>query len=136
MGMLIGENGGRIQPVQLMQAVTLFGKTRATRSSVRQLGIGYSIFRVHPSSPLCAQLSNGAMVNFIFGEGVSPTFRALRDGLDELGLPSDELLNYGSREIAYGGSLTANALEHLLGMEAEPRYYFPPSSGYRRLALF
>jgi hypothetical protein len=72
--------------------------------------------------------SNGATVNFIFDEGVSPTFRAIRDGLDELGLASDELLNHGSPKIAYGVRLAANSLEFLLAVESEPRYYFPFAS--------
>jgi hypothetical protein len=79
-------------------------------------------------STLCAQSSNGATVNFIFGEGVSPTFRAIRDGLDELGLASDELLNHGSPKIAYGVRLASNSLEYLLGVDDAPRYYFPEAS--------
>jgi hypothetical protein len=72
-----------------------------------------------------AQSTNGATVNFIFGEGVSPSFRAIRDGLDELGLPSDQLLNHGSPKIAYGASLASNMLEYLLGMHPEPNYFMP-----------
>jgi hypothetical protein len=92
--------------------------------------IGYGSFHFSVAarkalSTLCAQSSNGATVNFIFGEGVSPSFRAIRDGLDELGLPSDQLLNHGSPKIAYGVSLASNALEYLLGMHPEPTYLIP-----------
>ena len=92
--------------------------------------IGYGSFHFSVAtrealSTLCAQSSNGATVNFIFGEGVSPSFRAIRDGLDELGLPSDQLLNHGSPKIAYGVSLASNALEYLLGMHPEPIYLIP-----------
>jgi hypothetical protein len=93
------------------------------------LGYGSFHFSVptrHALSTLCAQSSNGATVNFIFGEGVSPRFRAIRDGLDELGVDSDELLNHGSPKITYGVRLASNSLECLLGMDQEPRYYFPP----------
>jgi Domain of unknown function (DUF4338) len=92
------------------------------------LGYGSFHFSVptrHALSTLCAQSSNGALVNFIFGEGVSPRFRALRDGLDELGVDSDELLNHGSPKISYGVRLASNCLECLLGMDIEPKYYLP-----------
>ena len=92
--------------------------------------IGYGSFHFSAASrkalsTLCAQSKNGATVNFIFGEGVSPSFRAIRDGLDELGLPSDQLLNHGSPKIAYGASLAGNVLEYLLGMHPEPNYFMP-----------
>jgi len=106
----------------------------STKDSLRyeKLGetLGYGSFHFsvptrHALSTLCAQSSNGALVNFIFGEGVSPRFRALRDGLDELGVDSDELLNHGSPKISYGVRLASNSLECLLGMDIEPKYYLP-----------
>jgi hypothetical protein len=92
--------------------------------------LGYGSF--HFSSATCkalmevsSQSNNGTTVNWIFGEGVSPRFRAIRDGLDELSLPSDEFLNHGSPKIAYGVALARNGLEFLLGMEPEPNFYLP-----------
>jgi hypothetical protein len=72
-----------------------------------------------------SQSNNGTTVNWIFGEGVSPRFRAIRDGLDELSLPSDEFLNHDSPKISYGVALTRNGLEFLLGMEPKPNFYLP-----------
>jgi hypothetical protein len=73
---------------------------------------------------LVQQSSNGQRVNSIFGEGVSPKLRKVRDGLDALGLPADELLRHGRQRIVYGISVATNLREFLLGMEREPDYIF------------
>jgi hypothetical protein len=47
---------------------------------------------------LLSQSKRGQQVNSVFGEGVNPVnprLRKLRDGLDALGLSSDDLLNHG-----------------------------------------
>src|SRR5690606_13977767 len=62
--------------------------------------------------------------NSIFGEGVNPKFRKIRDGLDLLGWPSDELLRHRRPRIVYGVSLVDNLLHYLLGAEAAPDYGF------------
>ena len=73
---------------------------------------------------LVQQTSNGQRVNSIFGEGVSPKFRKLRDGLGALGLPVDALLQHGRRRIVYGVPLVRNLREYLVGMDDEPDYLF------------
>ena len=73
---------------------------------------------------LVQQTSNGQRVNSIFGEGVSPKFRKLRDGLGVLGLPVDELLRHGRQRIVYGVPLARNLRQFLLGMDDEPDYLF------------
>ena len=73
---------------------------------------------------LVQQTSNGQRVNSIFGEGVSPKFRKLRDGLGALGLPVDALLQHGRRRIVYGVPLVRNLREYLVGMDDEPNYLF------------
>ena len=65
-----------------------------------------------------AQLKRGQQVNSVFGEGVNPRLRKLRDGLDELGLSSDELLNHGGPRLVYGVPLAHNFREYLLGLDA------------------
>ena len=70
------------------------------------------------------QTNNGQRVNSIFGEGVSPKLRKLRDGLCALGLPVDELLQHGRRRIVYGVPLVRNLREFLLGMDDDPDYLF------------
>ena len=73
---------------------------------------------------LVEQTTNGQRVNSIFGEGVSPKLRKLRDGLTTLGLPDDVLLQHGRRRIVYGVPLVRNLREYLLGLDKEPDYLF------------
>ena len=55
---------------------------------------------------------------------MSPKLRKLRDGLDALGFPSDDLLRHGRSRIVYGVSLARNVREYLLGIDPEPDYLF------------
>ncbi len=71
---------------------------------------------------LVEQAKNGQRVNSIFGEGVSPKLRKLRDGLCVLGLPDDALLQHGRQRIVYGVPLVRNLSEFLLGLDDEPDY--------------
>lgn len=68
--------------------------------------------------------NGGQRVNSIFGEGVSPKLRKVREGLDELGFPSDHLLRHGRSRIIYGVSLARNMRDYLLDMESVPDYLF------------
>ena len=68
----------------------------------------------------------GVRVNSIFGEGVNPKLRKVRDGLDLLGWPSDQLLQHRRQRIVYGVALATNLLPYLLGLEDRPKY------GYRQ----
>ncbi len=77
---------------------------------------------------LLAQSKRGQQVNSVFGEGVNPRLRKVRDGLDALGLPSDDLLNHGGPRLVYGVELTENARAYLLGMERRPRYVLGQNS--------
>ncbi len=76
-------------------------------------------------SRLLTQSRRGQRVNSVFGEGVNPRLRKVRDGLDLLGLPSDELLNHGGPRLVYGVELAANAGNYLLGMARRPQYVLP-----------
>ena len=71
---------------------------------------------------LVQQSLSGQRVNSIFGEGVSPKLRKIRDGLDRLKLPTDALLMHGRHRIVYGVPLIRNLREYLLGMDQEPDY--------------
>lgn len=77
---------------------------------------------------LVQQSSNGQRVNSIFGEGVSPKLRKIRDGLYALNLPADALLQHGRQRIVYGVPLVRNLRKFLLGMDDEPDYIFDLSS--------
>ena len=84
----------------------------------------FSVDTIEALVSLVQQTNNGQRVNSIFGEGVSPKLRKLRDGLGVLGLPVDELLQHGRRRIVYGVSLVRNLREFLVGMDDEPDYLF------------
>ena len=71
---------------------------------------------------LVEQSKNGQRVNSIFGEGVSPKLRKLREGLSVLGLPEGTLLQHGRQRIVYGVPLVRNLREFLLGFDEEPDY--------------
>ncbi len=73
---------------------------------------------------LAEQSRTGARINSIFGEGVNPKLRKIRDGLDILGWPSDELLRHRRPRIVYGVALVGNLLPYLLGIDREPHYLF------------
>jgi Domain of unknown function (DUF4338) len=62
-------------------------------------------------------------VNSIFGEGVNPLMRKLRDGLAHVGLPADQLLLHGNKRVVYGIPLAANFREVLLGVDLKPKYH-------------
>ena len=73
---------------------------------------------------LVQQSSNGQRVNSIFGEGVSPKLRKIRDGLGQLNLPVDALLRHGRKRIVYGVPLIRNLREYLLGMDDTPDFLY------------
>ncbi len=73
-------------------------------------------------SLLMSQSTRGQQVNSVFGEGVNPRLRKIRDGLDTLGLPADEILNHGGPRLVYGVELTRNSRAYLLGLDRHPRY--------------
>jgi hypothetical protein len=63
------------------------------------------------------------MVNSIFGEGVNPLMRKIRQALDYVGLPSDLLLKHGNQRVIYGVPLASNFSEILLGQASRPKYF-------------
>lgn len=93
----------------------------------RTEGYGTSQFSsqtVDAISVLLSQKEGGQRVHSIFGEGVSPRLRKIRDGINSLGLNSDYLLEHGSPRLVYGIALARNFREYLLGTNAKPDYYF------------
>jgi hypothetical protein len=71
---------------------------------------------------LAAQTTQGQRVNSIFGEGVNPRLRKIRDALDELGLSSNEFLDHGAPRLVYGVRLIENLPEYLMAMAKKPQY--------------
>jgi hypothetical protein len=88
-------------------------------------------------STLVSRSEGGQRVNSIFGEGVSPRLRKIREGLDRLGLPSDLMLSHGSSRLVYGVPLARNFREYLLGLDSRPDYLLPmtdPAATTARIA--
>jgi hypothetical protein len=71
---------------------------------------------------LAFKTSNLRNVNYVFGEGVNPKMRAVREGLNALGVPSDSFLHHQQPRIVYGVPLAMNAREYLRVEERDPRY--------------
>jgi hypothetical protein len=68
--------------------------------------------------------TNGLRVNNVFGEGTSPKLRSLRDGLNALGISSEEMLQHGMEKVVYGAALVANPSRYLLRLDDVPEYLF------------
>jgi hypothetical protein len=82
---------------------------------------------VRLTDALLGRSKNGRKVNSIFGEGVNPLMRKMREVLDLLDLPSELLLRHGNKRIVYGIPLAENFRPLLLGLEERPRYIIPQS---------
>jgi hypothetical protein len=97
----------------------------------RTKGIGTFHFgarTVAEITSLLTQSQQGQRVNSVFGEGVNPRLRKIRDGFDMLGLPTDELLNHGAPRLVYGIRLATNCRDYLLGLAKKPKYILPPKA--------
>lgn len=107
-----GGNGNHtVEYIKLGKSIG-FGTTQFSPGTIKLL------------SEILSQSENGRRINYVFGEGVSPKLRLIRDGLDELGLNSEELLQHGSSRIVYAIPLASNFREYLLGLHSKPKYYF------------
>jgi hypothetical protein len=108
------------------------GGKAESRIEYVELGVskGYGSYHFSQASvdyleTLLGRAGNGRKVNSIFGEGVNPLIRKLRDGLSVVGLPTDELIKHGNPRLVYGVPLAENFREVLLGIDVRPKYYFP-----------
>jgi hypothetical protein len=92
----------------------------------RTLGYGTFQFSRRTKNALGQTLAMSAAtrVNNRFGEGSSPKFRALREGLEFLGLDAEGLLQHGRAKSLYVSSLIADPAGSLLGLDKEPTYLF------------
>ncbi|MCZ2152960.1 MAG: DUF4338 domain-containing protein [Bryobacterales bacterium] len=109
-----------------------FGGQSGNLLEYKALGysVGYGSFHFSSNTvaiieTLLARTNGGRKVNSIFGEGVNPLMRKIREGLDAIGLPSDQLLQHGNRRIVYGIGLARNFRQVLLGMHRRPQFLLP-----------
>jgi Domain of unknown function (DUF4338) len=106
--------------------------------------VGYGSFHFSKDTvaiidTLLARTNGGRKVNSIFGEGVNPLMRKIREGLDTIGLPSDQLLQHGNRRIVYGISLARNFRQVLLGLHRRPQFLLPqhqPRQGTAQIVAY
>ncbi len=68
----------------------------------------------------------GRQIHHIFGEGVSPRLRKVRQGMEEAGLPPDRLLKHGAPRIVYGVALADQFREVLIGRRKNRADYIFP----------
>lgn len=106
-----GRSGDEIRYRELGRS-RAFGTSQYSSATVEAL-----VTVVHHSN-------GGQRVNSIFGEGVSPKLRKVREGLDALRFPTEHLLRHGRHRIVYGVTLVRNTREFLLGLDNTPDYLF------------
>jgi hypothetical protein len=75
------------------------------------------------------QQSDAQRVNSIFGEGVSPKLRKVRQALDLLNLPSRILLRHYRPRVIYAVRLIRNHNDYLIGIAKRPDYIIPLNKG-------
>ena len=120
---LIGGNDGRAIEYENLGVSEGFGSFHFSKDSLRMMAM------------LLGRSNNARKVNSIFGEGVNPLMRKIREGLSLLGLPADSLLNHGSKRIVYGVALAANFGDFLLGLSDNPQYLIPVTKVKHRTEL-
>lgn len=91
---------------------------------------GYGTFHISRASAaaltrLLERNADGRRVHNIFGEGVNPRLRHIREGLAAVGFPADFLLKHGSQRLVYAVPLARNFREYLLGLAKRPDYHLP-----------
>jgi hypothetical protein len=124
----------------------LLGGKPSDRLSYDELGTseGFGSFHfstesVRITDALLGRSKQGRKVNSIFGEGVNPLMRKMREALEVVGLPSDVLLRHGNKRIVYGVPLARNFGSVLMGLDRNAQYVIPqtnPRKGTRLLVEF
>lgn len=84
---------------------------------------------------LLGRLEGGRKVNSIFGEGVNPLMRKLREALSAVNLPSELILKHGNRRIIYAVPLARNFKSVLMGIDQRASYIIPASAGENSTSL-
>jgi hypothetical protein len=89
---------------------------------------------VRLADALLGRSKNGRKVNSIFGEGVNPLMRKMREALALVGLPA-ELLRHGNKRIVYGIPLARNFRRFLMGQETRVQYLIPQKNARNGTSL-
>jgi hypothetical protein len=120
---LVGGRKGKLLQYVSLGVSEGFGSFHFSRETIDAMNV------------LVGRSNGGRRVNSIFGEGVNPLIRKIREALEIVGLPSDALLRHGNRRVVYGVPLAKNFREVLLGLQRKPHYLIPNigESGTQRL---
>jgi hypothetical protein len=137
---------GSSQYNRLKIPTELVGGGMGNALEYKQLGrsVGYGSFHlstetVDVMSVLLGRVAGGRRVNSIFGEGVNPLMRKIREALDFVGMPSDEILRHGNQRIVYGIAFASNLQDFLLALDKAPKYLLPqgnPKAVSEKLVAF
>ena len=92
----------------------------------------FGALTVSLGNTMLARNEDGRRVNSIFGEGVNPRMRKLREAFEIVKLPADDILQHRNSRVVYGLALTRNFSEVLLGLNARAQYLIPQSAPLRR----
>lgn len=108
------------------------GGNSAAKVEYRELGVSEGFGSFHFSKDtlrlfgmVLGRSQHARWVNSIFGEGVNPLMRKMRDAMAVLGLPAEELLRHGNKRVVYGVSLADNLSEFLGGFDSRVRFILP-----------
>lgn len=137
---------GSSQYNRLKVPLEALGEQSESRIEYINLGIskGYGSYHFSQATidyleTLLGRAGGGRKVNSIFGEGVNPLMRKLRDGLAKIGFPTDDLLRHGNPRVVYCVPLASNFREVLLGLSMRPTYLLNgkrPQTDTAKLAYF
>jgi len=97
-----------------------FGSFHFSRETLRLFGM------------VIGRAKEARKVNSIFGEGVNPLMRKIRDAMAILGLPADALLRHGHKRVIYGVRLAENFDAFLVGFSDHVRYLMPQTRAHAR----
>jgi hypothetical protein len=121
-----GEKGQEIRYLELGHTKG-FGSYHLSTGSLKEM------------EQLLAHRQNARRVNSIFGEGVNPRIRKIREALTTAGMNGERLLRHGDSRIIYAIPLATNFREMLLGLNSKPQRIFPDEptiDSTRRIAEF
>jgi len=100
-----------------------YGSFHFSSSTIREINV------------LLSRRIEGRRVNSIFGEGVNPLMRKIREALEQTGFPADPILKHGMPRLVYAVKLARNAGDVLLGLTTRPRYLIPHDHHAERTQL-
>lgn len=116
----IGGNGsGKVEYKELGSSEG-FGSFHFSKETLRLL------------SMVIGRAQEARKVNSIFGEGVNPLMRKIREAMAILGLPAEALLHHGNKRVVYGVSLADNFDVFLRGFSNHARFIMPQTRARAR----